>query len=258
PLKIKKHSCHLCDIAGLGLFELCQLKLQNLLLQTDAHIALLFFSRRAGAEQQAKPHQGQGQKVHQALIDHSYQIAKASELPVFWISEAEQKGDSFGERLAHAYESVFAAGYEKVIAIGNDCLDLDAKALQSAANRFAKQDWILGPALDGGVYLLGMSKAVYQREAFLRLDWEMDSLFVSLQSLIASQGAAASILVSKADLDDSDALIRALKAAGKSFYLTHLLALLTKAPTATSVYQIVVAGIQSLRLYGLRAPPVSN
>lgn len=70
-----------------------------------------------------------------------------------------QRGNDLGERLAHLCADVFAAGYAHVCVIGGDTPDLPAAFLIEAFGRLAHggQDGVvLGPAEDGGYYLVGL------------------------------------------------------------------------------------------------------
>jgi hypothetical protein len=68
-----------------------------------------------------------------------------------------QQGPDLGARMSHAFEWGFGQGYRHIAIIGSDCAQLSAELLNVAF--FALRDWpfVLGPALDGGYYLLGMS-----------------------------------------------------------------------------------------------------
>ncbi|MEM6343293.1 MAG: DUF2064 domain-containing protein [Bacteroidota bacterium] len=222
-----------------------------------AHIALLFFSRSARAEQLAKPFGPEGERVHEALIDHSHKAALKSGLKTFWLDEADQVGDTFGERLANAYESLFSKGFSKVIAIGNDCPNLSAVDIQQAASILEKKDWVLGPAADGGLYLLGLTQDTYDREDFLALDWEQASLLSSLEAQI-NQGQHTSIRLDlKVDIDGQADLVRCLSAWGSLNPLYYLLAFLVLPLAERSSekpwqYDPFVFAPESLR-----APPVN-
>lgn len=222
-----------------------------------AHIALLFFSRTAGAEQLAKSYGPQGYQVHDAMISHAHGVGSQSALPIYWLDEAEQVGDTFGERLANAYESLFAKGYQKVIAIGNDCPNLQARDIKQAARLLQDRDWVLGPATDGGLYLLGLSEAAYTRESFLAFAWEKQTLLESLESYI-SHAAHTSIKLSlKADIDSRQDLFRRLHAWGSLHPLYWLLFILS-APLA----ERLSSSPRQLNTYlvshhTLRAPPVN-
>lgn len=224
---------------------------------TAAHIALLFFSRTAGAEQLAKPYGSKGQKVHEALISHSYQTAAQSSLPIYWLSEEEQVGDTFGERLANAYEALFAKGYEKVIAIGNDCPELGVADIKHAADLLQNTDWVLGPALDGGLYLLGLSATVYDRQHFIDLAWEKSDLLPSLESSISLSQQTSSILEIKTDIDSKAGLIACLSSLGRLHPLSYLLAFLLFPRAERFVLSSPITRGKLSSSQALRAPPAA-
>lgn len=79
-----------------------------------------------------------------------------------WLGEAAdrayfaQPDVDLGARLQLAAEAAFGRGAPAVFLIGGDCPRLDAAALTEAAGRLAKSDAVMGPAVDGGYYLLGL------------------------------------------------------------------------------------------------------
>jgi hypothetical protein len=69
-----------------------------------------------------------------------------------------QEGNDLGARLTTAFRTTFERGSKRVLAIGADCPDLDASCLNAAANALDDCDTVLGPAKDGGYYLIGMRR----------------------------------------------------------------------------------------------------
>src|SRR5690606_6446954 len=69
-----------------------------------------------------------------------------------------QQGDSLGKRMENAFESSFAKGYQKLVIIGTDCPGIDEVILENAFAKLEEHDIVIGPAMDGGYYLLGMTK----------------------------------------------------------------------------------------------------
>ena len=67
-----------------------------------------------------------------------------------------QKGNDLGERMKHAFEEGFRDGYEKIIIIGSDIYDLSQQDIEAAFLALEDHDFVIGPAKDGGYYLLGM------------------------------------------------------------------------------------------------------
>lgn len=70
----------------------------------------------------------------------------------------QQKGEDLGVRMRNAFQNSFDAGYDKVMIIGSDLYDLTPKHINDAFNKLDNNDVVIGPAEDGGYYLLGMKK----------------------------------------------------------------------------------------------------
>lgn len=69
-----------------------------------------------------------------------------------------QRGNNLGERMARAFHEGFLHGYEKIIIIGSDLFDITEEDLELAFLKLNEHDFVIGPAQDGGYYLLGMRK----------------------------------------------------------------------------------------------------
>lgn len=70
----------------------------------------------------------------------------------------QQKGKDLGARMSNAFKYAFENNYKKVIIIGSDLFDLKPQHILTALNKLDKHDIVIGPAQDGGYYLLGMKK----------------------------------------------------------------------------------------------------
>ena len=80
-----------------------------------------------------------------------------------------QNGADLGERMSQAFEQGFKWGYDKIVLIGSDCYELQAEHLESAFQALDKQEVVIGPARDGGYYLIGMSN--FMPELFIEKNW---------------------------------------------------------------------------------------
>ncbi len=100
-----------------------------------------------------------------------------------------QKGVSLGERLYKALREAFAENKGKVVIIGTDCPGLTLKHIEQAFNLLDRFNLVIGPAHDGGYYLIGLTKAV--KDLFSGIKW--GSAFVYRQTLEAAQKANLSI-----------------------------------------------------------------
>ncbi|MGE0587848.1 MAG: TIGR04282 family arsenosugar biosynthesis glycosyltransferase [Cyclobacteriaceae bacterium] len=95
-----------------------------------------------------------------------------------WHEDAFQKqqqlGDDLGQRMQNAFEYAFAAGYDQACIIGTDCLELKSKILTEAFEQLNNLDAVVGPAKDGGYYLLGLSQII--PSVFLDKQWSSNSV----------------------------------------------------------------------------------
>ena len=68
-----------------------------------------------------------------------------------------QTGEKLGERMQNAFQYAFDKGYSRVTIIGSDCHQLTPKHLDEAFDQLEINDVVIGPAKDGGYYLLGLN-----------------------------------------------------------------------------------------------------
>lgn len=71
-------------------------------------------------------------------------------------SKHQQFGNDLGERMYNAFKNGFEKGYKNIIIVGSDLYDLDAEIINTAFKKLESHDNVIGPAADGGYYLLGM------------------------------------------------------------------------------------------------------
>lgn len=86
-----------------------------------------------------------------------------------------QSGATLGERMASAFIGGFTAGYSSVCIIGTDCFELTADILQEGFTKLKSNDAVIGPAMDGGYYMLGMNS--FHPELFQNKSWSTDTVF---------------------------------------------------------------------------------
>lgn len=90
----------------------------------------------------------------------AYDPPESEERIQSWLAGASrffpQKGDGLGERLRQAFDSAFREGARQVIALGSDTLGLKPELISRAFEELENYDAVLGPAKDGGYYLIGL------------------------------------------------------------------------------------------------------
>jgi len=85
-----------------------------------------------------------------------------------------QVGTDLGERMLNAFQDGFSSGFEKIIIIGSDMYHLSQADMEEAFLRLNEHDYVIGPAEDGGYYLLGMKSL--KKEVFHNKSWGTDTV----------------------------------------------------------------------------------
>jgi hypothetical protein len=119
-----------------------------------------------------------------------------------------QRGAYLGERLLHAAEDFFAAGYEAMCLINSDSPTLPRAVLQAAveALRAPGDRIVLGPADDGGYYLIGLKQA--HGRLFQEIAWSTPKVLASTLDRAREIGLESTLLPSWYDVDDAASLRR--------------------------------------------------
>jgi rSAM/selenodomain-associated transferase 1 len=111
-----------------------------------------------------------------------------------------QDGNDLGLRMEHAFKEVFALGYERAIVIGSDMYDMTTDDLSNGFDQLNDNDFVLGPAEDGGYYLLGMKKL--NAEIFQNKAWGTDTVLRDTLADLKEEQVA--LLEEKNDVDYYD------------------------------------------------------
>lgn len=73
-------------------------------------------------------------------------------------SKALQTKGTLGQRMENAFRTAFEKGYKKVLIVGSDLYSLKTSHIEKALHQLDKKEVVIGPAQDGGYYLLGLKK----------------------------------------------------------------------------------------------------
>jgi rSAM/selenodomain-associated transferase 1 len=87
-----------------------------------------------------------------------------------------QCGEDLGERMYNAFEEVFAGGTERAILIGSDIPQIDGTLLEGYLEALRSYPLVLGPAADGGYYLIGFQSRCFDAALFRDIDWSTDQV----------------------------------------------------------------------------------
>ena len=226
----------------------------------NKHIALLFFSRTPLAESRKKKimrhDEDKNRKVTGLLIKQTLQSIEKSGLPVFIFDESRQKGNTFGERLANAYDELFSQGFKGVVAVGNDCPGLASIDWTSIAGELLARRSVIGPTPEGGSYLIGLTKDVFHKKSFQNLPWKTSSVYKALIGLIENQNGQYLELAEQRDINRFEDLKYFLKSNFKGFlkHFKELLKALFEACNSSTVSGFMPQ-FQSRPVHITRPPP---
>ena len=115
-----------------------------------------------------------------------------------------QSGRDIGERM-YAAIAANLSDYRSVLLVGCDCPELQQADLVTARDKLAScYDAVLGPASDGGYYLIGMKAA--HRDVFADISWGMNTVLSDTRERLRTLGLACYELPVRWDLDDAESL----------------------------------------------------
>lgn len=111
-----------------------------------------------------------------------------------------QSSGDLGTRLQNAFSAAFTAGEAVVMAIGGDCPELDCTTLLEAAGRMVRADLVLGPAEDGGYYLIALRRSA--PELFKDIPWSTPHVLSLTLARAKILNLSRELLAPKEDIDD--------------------------------------------------------
>lgn len=128
----------------------------------------------------------------------------------------DQVGDDLGARMDQAFNTLFVQGYRQIVLIGTDVPTLPLDHFTQALTALENHDLVLGPAFDGGYYLIGLKRPI--PELFADIPWSTDQVLRLTQEKASAIGLKASLIQPWRDVDtlaDLEALIEASTAEAK-------------------------------------------
>ncbi len=163
--------------------------------------------------------------IYKQLIE--YTVSITNYLPVdkfiFYSDHLEQKdlwndkqyfkqvqcGQDLGERMNNAFAFAFQMKYDRAVIIGTDCPELNAEIMMNAFAYLHSYDVVIGPAEDGGYYLLGMNQLYSQ--LFKNISWSTQTVFIDTLSICKQNNISYYLLPVLHDVDEEKDLIHLKK-----------------------------------------------
>ncbi|MDP1770597.1 MAG: TIGR04282 family arsenosugar biosynthesis glycosyltransferase [Nitrospirota bacterium] len=130
----------------------------------------------------------------------------SSELVFFKIMEERQNvhlldqiGEDLGQRMHRTSVDLFAKGYKHVIIVGTDIPTLPLSVYQEAFALLGRSDVVLGPAIDGGYYLIGLKQPT--EKLFTGVPWSTDQVLAVTQQKAKTLGLSVGLTTAWRDVD---------------------------------------------------------
>ncbi len=168
-------------------------------------------------------------EIHRQLVDHSdktitsyltrfsdttyhihYTGASLKEMNQ-WLGDRQftkQLGEDLGQRMANALRTAMTS-CDKCVLMGSDCPDITEELLQNAFTALQKSDIVLGPACDGGYYLIGINKTLSPKnlkQLFTAIPWGGEMVLAKTLERIQELQLSFQLLEKLHDIDTPDDL----------------------------------------------------
>jgi len=154
--------------------------------------------------------------IYLKLLEHTHAIADRvfADKAIFYSEKVQdfdildyykfpkflQKGKDLGDKMERAFGQAFGQDYEKVIIIGSDCFELSTEIIEDAFTALDDHNVVIGPAQDGGYYLLGMDR--HYPHLFKGKNWSTEDVFLDTLLDVKKLKLSYSILPTLNDVDE--------------------------------------------------------
>ena len=163
---------------------------------------------------------GKALEVYQKLLKYTATITNDIEVEkiVFYATQTDnqdvwnndvykkkvQHGYDLGERMENAFNCAFKNGSTEVVIIGSDCFEITADIIKHAFDRLKTHEVVIGPASDGGYYLLAMKQL--NPLLFKQINWSTNEVLTTTLSICHAQNLSVYLLPELNDIDTEEDL----------------------------------------------------
>ena len=154
-------------------------------------------------------------EIYQELVRHTHEVCKNVNAQKFLFfsdfipddtSEygqdyqfEVQNGNDLGLRMADAFNTIFSKGYEKITILGTDCGELESRIVAESFELLENCEVVIGPARDGGYYLLGLKKLIV--DLFVEIPWSTEKVLFHTMEKLENQSISYELLKILSDVD---------------------------------------------------------
>ncbi len=188
-------------------------------------------SKTLGAETVLKIYKAFGRDVIETVKKHtdhiriSYYPMGAGDEVKEWLGDGfhymPQEGKHLGDRMRNAFTRAFSDGFCRVVLLGTDIPDLPGSIMDKAFSKLFCHPSVIGPALDGGYYLIGCKEENYLPKAFDNMSWGAQHVLNKTLSVFKEAKQNIHILHSWQDTDDYDDLLALHKRIAEEGTIAH-------------------------------------
>ena len=168
-----------------------------------------------GAEVAAELYRALAESILQATVPQTgeyerlvfFDPPEASEAVRAWLPGLRllaQSGEDLGARMADAFDRAFRRGATRVVIVGTDAPGVSRETAIEAFQALDEADVVVGPAEDGGYYLLGLKAR--RPDLFEGVDWSTPEVLDQTRARVAAAGLTMRELRRRCDVDTLDDL----------------------------------------------------
>jgi rSAM/selenodomain-associated transferase 1 len=143
--------------------------------------------------------------AHWVFVSEALEEPSLFKIPDTWTLRI-QRGKNLGERLENAFRTAFEDGVKRIVVVGSDSPTVPLECIDEAFEELTRHDVVIGPALDGGYYLLGSSRFV--PELFRDISWGGPQVLQETDEALIRTGRSFTHLIPWYDIDTDEDLVR--------------------------------------------------
>jgi len=129
---------------------------------------------------------------------------------------APQVGENLGERMKNGFMEAFSMNFKRVVLVGSDIPALPLEFIEEAFTALRRHDVVIGPAVDGGYYLIGFMNELFSPKVFEGISWSTDHVFEDTLKILEQQRLTVHLLKPLRDIDTiEDLRIEELRKKGR-------------------------------------------
>jgi len=114
---------------------------------------------------------------------------------------APQMGENLGERMKNGFMEAFSMNFKRVVLIGSDIPDLPLEFIEEAFTALRNHDVVIGPALDGGYYLIGFRDETFSPKVFGGIPLSTEHVFEDTMKVLDREELTVHLLKPLRDID---------------------------------------------------------